>query len=87
MKAEDIVRGWTQGLGRYARTEHHFKDVAVTVQGDSATATFNGMATHVKANGERWSCGGDYVYRFARTGDGWRAVAAKFDMKWEQGTR
>jgi ketosteroid isomerase-like protein len=88
LKREDIVAGWTQGLGRYQQTKHNFSDVAVKIEGDAvATCTFTGQATHVKGNGERWSCGGDYTYRFARTPGGWKATAARFDMKWEQGTR
>jgi ketosteroid isomerase-like protein len=74
-------------LGRYKQTKHNFSDLAVTVEGDLATCTFTGQATHVKENGERWTCGGDYTYRFARTPQGWKATAARFDMKWEQGTR
>jgi ketosteroid isomerase-like protein len=88
LTAEEIVAGWTQGLGRYQQTKHHFSDLVVKMEGDTAaTCTFTGQATHVKENGERWSCGGDYTYRFARTPQGWRATAARFDMKWEQGTR
>jgi hypothetical protein len=41
----------------------------VKVDGDTATATFTGQATHVRDdNGKemRWSCGGEYSYRFAK---------------------
>ncbi len=87
LKRDDIVAGWTQGLGRYKSTKHNFSDFAVKVEGDAAICTFTGQATHVQENGERWSCGGDYVYRFARTPQGWKATGARFDMKWEQGQR
>jgi ketosteroid isomerase-like protein len=90
LKAEDIVTGWTQGLGRYKQTKHHFSVPTVKVDGDTATATFTGQATHLRDdNGKevRWSCGGEYSYRFAKTPQGWKVTAAKFDMKWEQGER
>jgi fermentation-respiration switch protein FrsA (DUF1100 family)/ketosteroid isomerase-like protein len=87
LKREEIVEGWMQGLGRYRQTKHNFSDVAVKVEADAATCTFTGQATHVKENGARWSCGGDYTYRFARTPQGWKATTARFDMKWEQGQR
>ncbi len=87
MKADALVAGWTQGLGRYQSTRHNFSGARVTIQGDQATAAFSGQATHVKTNGERWSCGGDYTYRFVRTPQGWKANAATFAMQWEQGIR
>lgn len=82
-----LVAGWQQGLGSYRRTKHHFSDVQVTLNGDRATVTFTGQATHEKADRTRWSCGGDYTYAFARTGAGWKAVSARFVMTWEQGQR
>ncbi len=90
LKADDIVTGWRQGLGRYRETKHNFSDIAVKIDGDKATSTFSGQATHLRdADGKaaRWSCGGDYTYSFTRTPQGWKATAAKFDMKWEQGER
>jgi fermentation-respiration switch protein FrsA (DUF1100 family)/ketosteroid isomerase-like protein len=90
LKADAIVAGWTQGLGRYKQTKHHFSTPEVKIEGETATATFTGQATHVRDdNGQeaRWSCGGDYTYRFARSPQGWKATSAKFSMKWEQGTR
>lgn len=88
VKADDLVKGWEAGLGKFKRTKHNFSDFAVTLDGKhQATATFTGIATHETADGKRWTCGGDYTYRLTRTPDGWRAVAAKFDMKWEQGDR
>lgn len=87
VKADALVAGWTQGLDRYQSTRHNFSGARVTIQGDQATAAFSGQATHVKTNGERWSCGGDYTYRFVRTPQGWKANAATFAMQWEQGIR
>lgn len=87
-KADDLVKGWADGLGKFKTTKHNFSDVVVKLDGsDAATATFTGIATHEKADGKRWTCGGDYTYRLKRTPDGWRVTAAKFDMKWEQGDR
>jgi SnoaL-like domain len=59
----------------------------VNVTCDRATATFTGQATHLKRDGTRWNCGGDYTYEFARTADGWRINSAKFEMRWELGQR
>lgn len=87
VSAANLVTGWKQGLERYQTTKHHFTDVQVTVTGHTARATFTGQATHLKANGERWSCGGDYEYQFVRSGAGWKARAATFHMRWEQGVR
>lgn len=90
LKADDIVAGWTQGLGRYQQTKHNFSGFDVTANGDTATCRFTGQATHVRSdNGRdiRWSCGGDYEYRLARTPRGWKVTAARFNMRWEQGER
>lgn len=83
----NLVSGWTQGLERYESTKHNFSDVQVTVTENTARAMFTGQATHVKKNGERWSCGGDYEYQFVRSPDGWKARSATFRMRWEQGIR
>jgi ketosteroid isomerase-like protein len=83
----DLVAGWQQGLERYEVTTHHFSEAQVTLTGDTARARFTGQATHRKANGDRWSCGGDYEYQFVRTPDGWKARGATFRMQWEQGVR
>lgn len=90
LKADVIVTGWREGLGRYRETKHNFSDIAVKVEGDRATGTFSGQATHLRdENGKehRWSCGGNYTYGFTRTPQGWKITSAKFDMKWEQGER
>lgn len=85
--ADSLIAGWRAGLGRYPSTKHHFGDVVVQVDGDRATATFTGQATHAHAGGERWSCGGDYSYVFSRTAEGWRVSSAQFTLRWEQGRR
>ncbi len=90
LKADAIVAGWTTGLSRYRETKHNFSDIAVKVDGDKATSTFTGQATHVRdENGKavRWNCGGEYTYGFIRTPQGWKVSSATFDMKWEQGER
>lgn len=90
IKADDLVASWSSGLGRYKETKHNFSPAKITIDGDTATATFTGQATHIREENSkeiRWSCGGDYTYRLARTSEGWKVTAAKFDMKWEQGTR
>jgi hypothetical protein len=88
VRADELVTAWSQGLGGFRRTKHNFSDFKVALDGkDAATATFTGIATHEKADGGRWTCGGDYTYRLARSAQGWRVVAAKFDMTWEQGGR
>lgn len=88
--AEDLVAGWKTGLERYKQTKHNFSPPDVTLEGDVATATFTGQATHVRdVDGKetRWSCGGDYEYKLSRTPQGWKVSAARFRMKWEQGQR
>jgi len=85
--ADTLVTGWEKGLSTYAQTKHNFSDLVVRVDGDHATATFTGQATHLKTDGSRWNCGGDYIYRFIRTSTGWRAAAAQFNMRWELGQR
>ena len=90
IKADDLVAGWKDGLGRYKQTKHNFSPPEIKIEGDTAIATFTGQATHVRDAGgkeTRWSCGGDYEYRLSRTPQGWKVTAAKFAMKWEQGER
>lgn len=90
VKADDLVAGWQKGLERYAHTKHNFSPADVTVDGDTAVADFTGQATHVRdANGTqtRWSCGGNYEYKLARTPQGWKVTSATFHMTWEQGER
>ena len=88
VKADELVAGWAKGLGGYAQTKHHFSGFEVRREGtDAALCAFSGQATHLKAGGERSSCGGDYTHRLTRTSAGWRITAAKFDLRWEQGVR
>lgn len=90
VKADDLIAGWTQGLGQYRHTKHNFSPAEIALDGHTATATFTGQATHVretKGKTTRWSCGGDYGFRLARGEAGWKITATKFDMQWEQGGR
>jgi ketosteroid isomerase-like protein len=85
IKADDLIANWAKGLGNYAETKHNFSDLEVRQDGDRAVCSFSGQATHLKANGERWSCGGDYTHQLILTPEGWKITAAKFEIKWEQG--
>jgi hypothetical protein len=87
VKADDLMAGWTKGLGSYKQTKHNFSEPTATITGDTATATFTGQATHLKNDGNRWSCGGDYSFKLAKADGIWRLTAIKFNMTWEQGTR
>lgn len=87
ISADALVAGWKEGLTHYRQTKHNFSSFDVKVSGDTAIANFTGQATHVKDDKARWSCGGDYVFKLKRSGDGWLITAARFDMKWEQGAR
>jgi ketosteroid isomerase-like protein len=87
LSADALVAGWEKNLSAYVQTKHNFSDVVINVTGERASATFTGQATHVKSDGTRWCCGGDYTYAFARTAAGWRATAAKFALRWELGQR
>jgi hypothetical protein len=87
IKADDLVANWAKGLGNYAQTRHNFSGFEVKQNGDTAVCLFTGEATHLKPNGERWSCGGDYTHHLLRTPAGWKITAAEFEMRWEQGIR
>jgi hypothetical protein len=90
MAADALIAGWKDGLGRYNATHHTFAPADVQIDGTSAIARFQGQATHVRTeNGSdvRWTCGGEYLFRFVRDAAAWKLTAVTFEMKWEQGTR
>jgi uncharacterized protein len=90
VKGDELIAGWQTGLERYKQTKHNFSPAEIEIEGDRATGRFTGQATHARDAGSkqvRWSCGGDYEFRFLRTGQEWKVSAARFNLKWEQGER
>ncbi|WP_369142036.1 nuclear transport factor 2 family protein [Streptomyces sp. R44] len=92
-----IVRGWREGLGAYAATQHLLTGHLVAVDGggdgdgdgdgDGAVCTAGFQATHRKADGSLWTLGGTYRFDLSRTGDGWRITGVVMTAVWSDGER
>jgi uncharacterized protein len=84
---EQVVARWRPLLGAFDATRHEVTDVAVCIEGDSATASSRFEATHLLrgvANGEVWTLAGSYEHAFVRTSEGW--VITRMRMIPEQST-
>lgn len=59
------------------------------LNGDVASATFTGQATHVRErDGSEvwWSCGGSYECKFERHATGWKMDYLQFTLNRQQGS-
>ncbi len=86
LSGEELVAQWRAMLPGFDATAHVLTDVAVVVQGDTATATADVSGSHL-LDAERWVVTGRYDVRLGRTAEGWRIVALTFSSQSEEGDR
>lgn len=75
---DEIVAGWSRGLGGYDATQHLIANQLVTVTGDTAVCTASFQATHRPANpfgSPLWTLGGTYRFDLVRAGSAGRSRA------------
>jgi hypothetical protein len=89
LPAHQLVKTWTESLGRLGATQHLVADHLVDLDGDVATVTAAFQATHVAVapDPRRWVLGGDYRYELVRAGAGWRIAGLTMTARWQDGDR
>ncbi|MBD3885773.1 nuclear transport factor 2 family protein [Phormidium tenue FACHB-886] len=78
VKADDLIRGWEQGLSALPATQHMITNHQVTVEGDEAQCLSSFRAWHYSPNDEGsplWHLYGYYTHRFQRTAEGWKIIS------------
>ncbi len=84
------VKPWIeQGLRGFDRYQHVIGQVAITLAGDTATATahlVNPMVARAPDGTETlWEVGGYYRHDLVRTPPGWRSARMVDDIIWQRG--
>ena len=84
------VKPWIeQGLRGFDRYQHVIGQVAIRLEGDTATATaylVNPMVARAPDGTETlWEVGGYYHHDLVRTPDGWRSRRLVDDIVWQRG--
>ncbi len=90
VKADELIAGWKQGLGAFAKTEHVVNGHEVTVNGDTAECRARFIATHTRStpdSTDRWTVGGRYRYTLNKLNGQWKVTGTVMTMEWEQGKR
>jgi hypothetical protein len=87
---EQIVHGWREALGRFASTQHLVASHLVRIDGASATATAQFIATHI-TGGEgtvdnRWTLAGHYRWELVKRSEQWRIATMAMTATWSSGT-
>lgn len=86
MTAAALVAAWAGLLPGFDATRHDLTDLAVTLDGDEATATASVDAIHVLGDA-RWRVAGTYRWRLVRRPDGWRVTHMTLADTREEGSR
>ena len=90
MPPADLVGGWRRQLEPLDSTHHLIANLSARIDGEHATCAGNVTATHVRSNaagGPRWTVGGRYDVRLARTATGWRIAALTLTVRWASGNQ
>lgn len=86
----EITEGIRGTIGDLDATQHLIGNVAVTLAGDTATASCYLMSQHLRTGvpeGETYMIGGRYVDELTRTPDGWRITSRRLERMWASGNR
>lgn len=86
----DIVTGWKAGLGGLDATQHVVSNHLIDLDGDTAEATAQFVATHLLHNphgAPLWTLGGHYHWTMARHQDRWRITAVTMTATWATGNQ
>jgi uncharacterized protein (TIGR02246 family) len=85
---DEIAAGPRRDLTRWDRTQHYVTNLAVTVDGDVATARGEMLAVHIPDKSEptkHADAGGIYHCRLRRTDEGWRFSTVRVEILWFAG--
>lgn len=86
MRADDWVAAVRATLAPFDATQHNLTNIAVTLDGDRATALVHMVAMHV-FEGEMQQLGGYYAHGLVRADTGWKIAACTLVITWELGDR
>ena len=81
-----LMTGWASLLPGFERTRHVLTDLAVSVDGDAATASSKVTADHW-VDGLFWSVSGTYDFAMIRDDGQWRITMLRLNFESETGTR
>ena len=81
-----LMTEWSASLPGFDRTRHEIGDVRVSVDGDTATAKADVVASHWVGDA-MWQVDGSYDYAFARDGEDWKITSMTFNLENETGSR
>ena len=77
-------------LACFDSTQHTFTNLAISLEGDTASCVVNMTARHnliVDRVAESQTLGGFYTNRLRRTASGWKITACALMITWEEGDR
>jgi hypothetical protein len=85
--AAAIVQAWDEGLAPLAAIHHQVGNLRIVLDGDTASATCHGIASHFLPNpaGSTRTFVGTYALHLARAGAEWRIDGFRFDLKYIAG--
>ncbi|MCE4554342.1 nuclear transport factor 2 family protein [Roseateles cellulosilyticus] len=86
MAAADLLAAWRGLVPGFDATLHELGPVQVSLNGDSAQATADVVASHW-LEGQLWRLVGRYEWPLRRGTDGWRVTGMTFQCLQEQGDR
>ncbi|MFF7408923.1 nuclear transport factor 2 family protein [Streptomyces lydicus] len=90
MAAAELIDAWRTHLSGLASTQHLLTNHLVRASGDTAVATSDFQATHLRPNalgGPLWTLGGHYRFTLRRTPAGWRIDGLTMTADWATGNR
>ena len=85
-----IVGGWEQLLPGFDRTVHQIHNLVVWTAGDRATATFDGIATHLLTgvdDGDEWTVFAGYDTEFIQEDGQWKLARIDLSLYDQQGNQ
>lgn len=82
-----VVEGWKGVLPGFRSTHHQIGNFKLKVEGDSADATFSGLALHY-LGGETWTVVGAYEFHLTKgKGGGWAVDRMKLNLRKQEGNQ
>jgi fermentation-respiration switch protein FrsA (DUF1100 family) len=90
VRADELVSGWREFHAKFAEMRHVYTNFTVSVQGDTAIANHQGIASLMHKQGEtekRWTVGGDYEATLAKQNGKWLVTGLKFTARFQHGDR
>lgn len=84
MTPDAIASAWAEGLGPVEAVHHQTGNFVIGLEGDGATASCYGTATHYTPHGEQRLTYfvGSYHFHLTRTPSGWKIDSFRFHKKY-----